>query len=83
MLLISGNIKKCFVVSSRSPGRTLLITHSKSSVVDYNIVVLLILSPKLLQDSRAFSSVLLELLDDVDLFEMLIFGNIEKHFVVS
>ncbi|WMV55192.1 hypothetical protein MTR67_048577 [Solanum verrucosum] len=34
MLLISGNVGKCFVISSRSPGRTPLITPSKSYVVD-------------------------------------------------
>ncbi|KAG5594803.1 hypothetical protein H5410_036035 [Solanum commersonii] len=34
MYLISGNIGKHFVVSSRSPGRTSLITPSKSYVVD-------------------------------------------------
>jgi len=46
---------------------------------EYNYVVLLILSPKILQDSRAFSSVFLEMLDDVDLLEMLsISGNVEK-----
>ena len=38
---------------------------------EYNYVVLLILSPKFLRDSRAFSSVFLELLDDVDLLEIL------------
>uniref|UniRef100_M1C7M6 Uncharacterized protein n=1 Tax=Solanum tuberosum TaxID=4113 RepID=M1C7M6_SOLTU len=51
---------------------------------EYNYVVLLILSPKSLQDSRAFSSVFLEILDDVDLLEMLsISGNVGKRFVVS
>ncbi|KAG5600164.1 hypothetical protein H5410_031534 [Solanum commersonii] len=51
---------------------------------EYNSVVLLILSPKLLLDSRAFSSVLLKLLDDVDLREMLsISWNVGKHFAVS
>ncbi|KAG5584344.1 hypothetical protein H5410_044778 [Solanum commersonii] len=51
---------------------------------EYNYVVLLILSPKILQDSRAFSSVFLEMLDDVDLLEMLLIsGNVEKRFVVS
>ncbi|KAH0717403.1 hypothetical protein KY285_013434 [Solanum tuberosum] len=34
MLSISGNVGKRFVVSSRSPGRTPLITPSKSYVVD-------------------------------------------------
>ncbi|KAH0683190.1 hypothetical protein KY290_021778 [Solanum tuberosum] len=33
-MLISGNIGKCFVVSSRSLGRTPLITPSKSYVID-------------------------------------------------
>ncbi|KAG5606503.1 hypothetical protein H5410_027995 [Solanum commersonii] len=38
----------------------------------------------LLQDSRAFSSVLLKLLDDVDLLEkLLISGKVGKYFVVS
>ncbi|KAG5580912.1 hypothetical protein H5410_051539 [Solanum commersonii] len=51
---------------------------------EYSSVVLLILSPKFLQDSRAFSGVLLELLDDVDLLEMLLIsGNVGKCFVVS
>ncbi|KAG5620421.1 hypothetical protein H5410_005639 [Solanum commersonii] len=49
---------------------------------EYNSIVLLILSPKVLQ--RAFSSVFLEMLDDVDLLEMLsISGNVGKRFVVS
>ncbi|KAG5604444.1 hypothetical protein H5410_025936 [Solanum commersonii] len=34
MCLISGNVGKHFVVASRSPGRTPLITPSKSYVVD-------------------------------------------------
>ncbi|KAG5580379.1 hypothetical protein H5410_051006 [Solanum commersonii] len=36
MYLISGNIGKHFGVSSRSPGRTLLITPLKSYRVDKN-----------------------------------------------
>ncbi|KAG5590548.1 hypothetical protein H5410_041062 [Solanum commersonii] len=34
MLSISGNVGKCFVISSRSPGRTPLMTPSKSYVID-------------------------------------------------
>uniref|UniRef100_M1B3J0 Uncharacterized protein n=1 Tax=Solanum tuberosum TaxID=4113 RepID=M1B3J0_SOLTU len=33
MCLIYRNVRKQFIVSSRSPGRTLLITPSKSCVV--------------------------------------------------
>uniref|UniRef100_M1BIX5 Uncharacterized protein n=1 Tax=Solanum tuberosum TaxID=4113 RepID=M1BIX5_SOLTU len=75
MYLISGNVRKYFVVASRSLGRTPLTTPSKNyvaSVVAFSNCRMLVedlsfLPPKLLQDSRAFSSVLLELLDEVDL----------------